>query len=258
MVCNTSRIGKPMRLSGGGMGQGTGRSWASLAIAGLALFAALGGSVYAATRGRIEGRTVKVKSLPGNRLKLRSVPGNRLKPRSIAVTALKPGVLDGVHLATPLTGADINELTLGQVPRATHAETADYATSAGDAQTALNAVEAINAQTVNGHRAGCLGGTVAFAGACWQSSHTEFAATAPQAAIECAKQGGTLPAALELAAFAVQPGVNLDPGDEWSGDIPVVSGENAYAVVTVAANGSVDRDLSTATHKYRCVVPLVT
>jgi hypothetical protein len=231
--------------------------WASLAVAGLALFVALGGSVYAATRGRIEGRVVKVKSLPGNRLKLRSVPGNRLKPHSIPASGLMPGVLDGVRLAAPLTGADINELTLGQVPRATHAETADYATSAGDAQTALNAVNAIDAQKVNGHGAGCLPGTRAFAGACWQASPSFAAATAPQAAIECAKQGGTLPEALELAAFALQPGVNLDPDDEWSSDIPVVSGENAYAVVTVAESGAVFRDLSTATHHYRCVIPLV-
>jgi hypothetical protein len=242
------------------MRQGMRGNWPALAVAGLALFVALGGSVYAATRGRIEGRVVKVKSLPGNRLKLHSVPGNRLKPHSVQAGELSPGALDGARLKTPLTGADINELTLGQVPRATHAETADYATSAGDAQTALDAVNAIDAQNVNGHSAGCISGdTVAFAGACWQSSATKGAGvTAPQAAIECAKQGGTLPEALQLAAFALQPGVTIDAGDEWSGDIPVVSGENAYAVVTVSATGAVDRDLSTALHNYRCVIPLVT
>lgn len=239
------------------MRQGMRGGWAALAVAGLALFVALGGSVYAATRGKIEGRVVKVKSLPGNRLKLRSVPGNRLKPHSIPASGLTPGALGEVLLATPLTGAEINETTLGQVPRATHAETADYATSAGDAQTALHAVDAIDAQRVNGHSAGCLPSTLAFAGACWQASPSEAAATAPQAAIECAKQGGTLPDALELAAFALQPGINLDPGDEWSGDIPVVSGENVYAVVTVSAAGVIDSNLSTATHKYRCVIPLV-
>ena len=240
------------------MGQGMRGNWPALAVAGLALFVALGGSVYAATRGKIDGRVVKVKSLPGNRLKLRSVPGNRLKPRSIQAGALSPGALDGARLKTPLTGADINELTLGQVPRATHAETADYATSAGDAQTALDAVNAIDAQNVNGHSAGCEKGTTAFAGACWQSSSSIAALTAPQAAIECAKQGATLPEALQLAAFALQPGVTIDPGDEWTGDIPVVSGKNVYAVVTVSATGAVDSSLSTALHKYRCVIPLIT
>lgn len=239
------------------MRQGTRGNWAALALAGLALFVALGGSVYAASRSRIEGRAIRVKSLPGNRLKLHSVPGNRLQPHSIPASGIAPGALGELLAATPLTGAEIAESTLGQVPRATHAESADYATSAGDAQTALHAVDAIDAQRVNGHSAGCLPSTRAFAGACWQATPSTDAVTAPQAAIECAKQGGALPDALELAAFALQPGINLDPGDEWSGDIPVVSGENAYAVVTVAANSAVDRDLSTATHHYRCVIPLV-
>jgi hypothetical protein len=162
------------------------------------------------------------------------------------------------HPSAPLTGKEINELTLGQVPRATHADTADFAQSAGDAETALNAVNAIDAQKVNGHSAGCKPDTQLFAGACWQTSSSFSALTAPQAAIECAKQGGTLPEALQLAAFAQQPGVNLDEGDEWTGDIPVVSGPGVYAVVTVAASGQIDLTPSTNTRHYRCVIPLVT
>jgi hypothetical protein len=239
------------------MRQGMRGNWPALAVAALALFVALGGSVYAATKGKVDGRAVKVKSLPGNRLKLRSVAGNRLKPHSIAAAALKADVLEGWHPSTPLTGADINELTLGQVPRATYAETAGFAQSANDAQTALNAVNAIDAQKVNGHSAGCLPETQAFAGACWQSSTSFAAVTAPQAAIECAKQGGALPDALQLAAFAVQPGIKLDAGDEWSSDIPNVSGLDLYAVVTVSATGKINFLLSTNTRHYRCVVPLL-
>ncbi|HUC07739.1 MAG TPA: hypothetical protein VMR96_06585, partial [Solirubrobacterales bacterium] len=52
----------------------------ALVVAGLALFVALGGTVYAAKKARIDGKAVKVKSLPGNRLKVRSIPANRLKP----------------------------------------------------------------------------------------------------------------------------------------------------------------------------------
>jgi hypothetical protein len=234
------------------------RNWPALALAAIALFVALGGSVYAAKKkARIDGGVVRTKSLPGDRLKLRSVPANRLKPHSIPAAALQPGVLDA-RFATPLTGADINELTLGQVPNATHAETADFAQSANDAQTALNAVNAIDAQKVNGHSAGCLPGTNPFAGACWQASPNFVAVTAPQAAIECAKQGGALPAALELAAFAVQPGVSLDPGDEWSGDITNVSGLNVYGVVTISAAGGVNFAISSTTRRYRCVIPLLT
>jgi hypothetical protein len=221
----------------------------ALVVGCLALFVALGGTVYAAKKARIDGKAVKVKSLPGNRLKLRSIPANRLKP----------GVLKGA-LATqsgPITGAEIDELTLGQVPEAAHAISADTAQSAVDAQTAVNAVNAINAQNVNGHGAGCLPGTQQFAGACWQSFSSETAVSAPAAANTCAVQGGTLPEALQLAAFSQQPGVVLDSGKEWTSDLTNMVGPNEYAVVMVSAAGVVDFTVSTSAHKYRCVIPLL-
>jgi hypothetical protein len=221
----------------------------ALVVAGLALFVALGGTVYAAKKARIDGKAVKVKSLPGNRLKVKSIPANRLKP----------GVLKGVLAGQsgPITGAEIDELTLGQVPEAAHAISADTAQSAVDAQTAVNAVNAVNAQTVNGHGAGCLPGTQLFAGACWQSFSSETAVSAPAAATSCAVQGGALPEALQLATFSQQPGVVLDGGAEWSNDIPVVSSPGLYGVVTVSASGEVASTASTNTRKYRCVIPLV-
>jgi hypothetical protein len=222
----------------------------ALIISLIALFAALGGTVYAAKK--MDGKAIRVKSLPGNRLKLHSLPANRLMP----------SVLRRAQITGPLTGADINELTLGRVPSATHAETADTAQSAIDAQTALNAVNAINADTVNGHSAGCTSGTVSFAGACWRSS-AHSAATAPVAAADCAAQGGTLPEALQLAAFAKRPGVSLDAGDEWSSDIVNLSGEDVYGVATVSSAGAVSSAAFngggvSATRSYRCVIPLVT
>ena len=125
------------------------------------------------------------------------------------------------------------------MPSAAHAETADSAQSAVDAQTALNAVNAINAQTVNGHSAGCLPGTQPFAGACWQSSSSETAVSAPAAANSCAVQGGTLPEALQLAAFSQQPNVVLDSGDEWSSDITSYTAPDLYSVGTVSASAVV-------------------
>jgi hypothetical protein len=245
------------------MRQGTRRGSPALVVAGIALFVALGGSVYAASKGKLSGKAIRVKSLPGNRLKVRSVPGNRLKPHSIPASGLMPGVLAAAQTSAPLTGAAIDEKTLGQVPRATYAETAGTAQSAVDAQTALNAVNAIDAQKVNGHSAGCAPSTTPFAGACWQTSSSFAAATAPQAAIECAKEGGTLPEALQLAAFALQPGVNLDAGDEWSGEIVSFTAKNAYAVATVSAAGDVKSGLynaggSSESRHYRCVIPLLT
>lgn len=221
----------------------------ALVISTLALFVALGGTVYAAKKAKIDGRAVKVKSLPGNRLKPGSVAADRLKPGTISTALSQAG---------PITGAEINELTLGQVPDAAHAETADQAQNAITAQTALNAVNAITAQTLNGHTATCLPGTTPFAGACWQTTPSETAISAPAAANSCTVQGGELPDPLQLAAFSQQPGVTLDKGDEWTSDIPVVSSPGLYGVVTVSASGEIASTVSTNARKYRCVIPLVT
>jgi hypothetical protein len=220
----------------------------ALVLAVVGLFIALGGTVYAAKKTKLDGRAVKVKSLPGNRVKLRSLPANRLKPGALQAVLQQAG---------PITGAEIDELSLGQVPNAAHAETADQAQSAVDAQTAVNAVNAVNAQTVNGHSVGCLPGTQQFAGGCWQTSASGAAVSAPAAATACAVQGGSLPEALELAAFAQQPGIALDNGTEWSTDLTNMTGPDEYAVVTVSNAGVVDFTASTNTRKYRCVLPLV-
>jgi hypothetical protein len=225
------------------MSKGLGRRSPALLISCLALFAALGGTVYAAAR--INGRTIKVKSLPGNRLMPGSVPGNRLKAGAISGASLAPG---------SVTGTQIDAATIGQVPSAVHADNAD---SARDAQTALNAVNAIDALKVNGHSAGCTSSTRFFAGACWQIAGSEAALPAPAAALSCATQGGELPDALALAAFSQQPGISLAAGDEWSGDISSYTGVNAYSVATVSATGEIGASVSTLTKKYRCVIPLV-
>jgi hypothetical protein len=232
------------------MGQGVRLPSPALVVASLALFVALGGTVYAAKKkAHINGRAVKVKSLPGNRVKPRSIPANRLKPEVLReLRALQSG---------PIIGAEIDELSLGQVPEAAHAVNADTAQSALDAQTALNAVNAVDARTVNGYGAGCLPTTQYFAGACWQSSASEAAVSAPAAATSCAVQGGSLPEALELAAFAQQPGVNLDAGDEWSSEVTSYTSPNLYSVGVVTAAGVVSSSLSTDPHKYRCVLPLL-
>jgi hypothetical protein len=225
------------------MSRGLRRQVPALVIVGLALVAALSGTVYAA--GKINGKLIKVKSLPGNRLKVGSVPGNRLRPGAIRGSQLAPG---------SITGIQIDASTLSQVPSAVYAETA---TSAQEAETAQNAANAQNAVTVNGYQAGCKAGTKAFAGACWQTAASDSALNAPAAAAACASQGGELPDALSLVAFSQQPGVVLAAGDEWSGDLTNVSGIDTYAVVTVSSAGQVNFVASTSTKKYRCVIPLI-
>jgi hypothetical protein len=229
------------------MARGLRRQGPALVIACIGLFVALGGSVYAAKKAtKIDGKTIKVKSLPGNRLAIGSVPGNRLQPGALTGSALAPG---------SVTGIQIDASTLGQVPTAVHADTAE---SARDAQTALNAVNALDAVRVNGHSAGCKPPARFFAGACWQAGSSEAAVSAPAAALACATQGGELPSALALAAFSQQPGIALAPGDEWTGDLTNVSGPGLYAVVTISASGVASSEISTASRKYRCVIPLVT
>lgn len=225
------------------MGRGIRRQAPALVVACIALIAALGGTVYAAKR--INGKTIKVKSLPGNRLAPGSVPGNRLKPGTIPADRLAPGALSGVQIDPAL---------IGQVQSAVHAETAD---SARDAQTALHAVDAIDAIRINGRSAGCQPPDRFFAGACWQSGNSEAAVSATAAAESCATQGGELPEALALAAFSHQPGIVLAAGDEWTSDLTNFSGLDLYAVVTVSTSGAINSALSTATRKYRCVIPLV-
>ena len=87
----------------------------SMIVALLALFVAMGGTVYAAST--INGKTIKKNSLPGNRIKKKTVTGNRLKNNTV-------------------TGTQVNEATLGKVPSAA---TADTATTATTATTALSA-----------------------------------------------------------------------------------------------------------------------
>jgi hypothetical protein len=228
------------------MGRGNLRISPALVIASIALFAALGGSVYAAKKTKkIDGRTVKVKSLPGNRLALGSVPANRLKPGTLPAATLAP---------SSVTGTQIDAATLGQVPSAVHAVRADSAT---DAETALHAVNAVTAEKINGYTAGCLQGTRLFAGSCWEVNRTETAVTAPAAALACANKGGVLPDALTFTAFAVQPGSSVAADGEWTTDIATFTSLNAYGVGTVNDKSQVGAAISTEVRKYRCVFPLV-
>jgi hypothetical protein len=222
------------------MFRGLRRHSPALPIACVALFVALGGSVYATSK--IDGRSIRAASLPGDRLVPRSVPGNRLRPSDLPGNRLVPG---------SITGTEVDATSLGEVPSAVRAD------SARSAATALSAESAKNAERLNGYRAGCGGDTRAFAGACWQIDHSKAALAAPAAAVTCAAQGGELPGALALAAFSQQAGITLAVGDEWSGDIAVASGPGLYSVATVSSAAIVDFALSTDTRKFRCVLPLV-
>jgi hypothetical protein len=88
-------------------------------VACLALFIALGGSVYAANK--ISGKQIKKSSLPGNRIKPKTIQPNRLKPKSLTGKQVK---------ANSLGGAQINEKTLTGVSAAALADV-QYQAAAG-------------------------------------------------------------------------------------------------------------------------------
>jgi hypothetical protein len=67
----------------------------------LALFIALGGTVYGA--GKISGKQIKPSSLPGNRLKPRTITANRIRAKTLTGRQVK---------ANSLTDKQINQKTL--------------------------------------------------------------------------------------------------------------------------------------------------
>jgi hypothetical protein len=102
------------------------RPSASLVIACLALFVALGGVGYAAA-------TIGSAAIIDNSLKSKDVRNNDLRGKDVRGNTLK--------------GADIDESSLGKVPSAANADSAANATNA---DTATNATNAQNADTVGG------------------------------------------------------------------------------------------------------------
>jgi hypothetical protein len=212
-------------------------------IACLALFVALGGTVLAATK--IDGRTIRVKSLPGNRITPRSLPGNRLQLGTIPGSRLVPG---------SVTARQIDVGSLGPVPSATHADSAD---TARRAQTAIAAEHAADATTINGRAVGCRTGTRQFAGACWDLFPSESALTAMDAAAACANAGGELPEGLSLAVFLKLPGVTGVVDDEWSRQIANLGAPGQIALAIVTSAGAIEGASINESHHFRCVTPLV-
>lgn len=214
----------------------------ALLIACLALFVALGGTVLAATK--IDGRTIRVKSLPGNRIAPGSLPGNRLQTGTIPGSRLAPGSVKAQQI-------DVG--SLGPVPSATHADSAD---TARRAQTAIAADHAADATTINGRAVGCRAGTRQYAGACWELAPSDGAVTVVEAAAACADVGGELPSLLPLMAFVKLPGVQSEIAREWTGNVKVDSAGLWSIAVLVAGIEPAAENSGTPNH-FRCVTPLV-
>jgi hypothetical protein len=87
-------------------------------IACLALFIALGGTVYAAAK--IDGKQIKASSLPGNRIKPRTIAANRIKAKTLTGRQVK---------ANSLTGDQIKQKTLTGISAASLANVAYQVTT---------------------------------------------------------------------------------------------------------------------------------
>ena len=105
------------------------RPSASLVIACLALFVALGGVGYAAA-------TIGSAAVVDNSLRSKDVRNNDLRGKDVRGNTLK--------------GADVDESSLGKVPSAANADAAATAAQASNADNATNAANAANADTVGG------------------------------------------------------------------------------------------------------------
>lgn len=86
-------------------------------VAVLALFFALGGTVYAA--GKINGHQIKPKSLPGNRVVAKSLPGNRVKPNTLTSRQINDASLSAVKSAKSLANVTYQNATSNLDPAVT-------------------------------------------------------------------------------------------------------------------------------------------
>lgn len=196
-------------------------------VATMALFCALGGGAWAATR-------AAPNSIGSRQLKAGAVTNGKVA--SGAITAAK--VAEGT-----LTGAQINLAALGTVP------------------TAVSAQSAANADALAGHRAACPANTTLIRGLCFDSSSNPEAPNLEAAASDCAAKGGYLPSPMALysAAGTLQLGNGLGPSQHQFTDTlySVPPTNNSYTTIVVNGNGLPQEQPAGNPSAYFCVYPLV-
>jgi hypothetical protein len=193
-------------------------------VALIALFAALGGSAYAA-------------------LGKNTVGTKQLKQKAVTTGKIANNAINGAKVApNSLTGEDINLAALGTVPNAT------------------SAAQAGNAGTVGGHGASCPGGTTLIRGVCFDSSPNPAAPNLKAAADSCAQKGGYLPS--PMALYSLRQVLNLGTGvaeDHMFTDSyysAVGTGSN-YTTVVIDGTGKISEQSVDSPSKYICAYALV-
>jgi hypothetical protein len=233
-------------------------------VASLALFAALGGSAYAANQ--INGGSIKKESIGGGKLKKETITSKQIKKGSLNSSVINTSTLATVPSATTATTAQTatSATTAALATRATSAETADRATSAQvaeSAKTAQTADSATTAQTATTAATATSATTAASATSATEADHAKTAGDAEtvggksaanltvacppatelfggmcwddnergpvfwsNASSICANAGGRLPSLSELIAYVSQNDVQVT-GQSWSGDVADIEGE---------------------------------
>jgi hypothetical protein len=233
-------------------------------VASLALFAALGGSAYAANK--INGNSIQKESIGAGKLKNGTITSKQVKPGSLNSSVIDLSTLTTVPSATTATSAQTatNATTAALATRATSAETADRATSAQvaeSAKTAQTADSATTAQTAQTATSATSATTATSATSATEADHaktagdadtvggksaTDLTVTCPPAtelyggmcwddttrgsifwegaSSICGNAGGRLPSLSELIAYISQPGIQA-AGQNWSSDVADLAGE---------------------------------
>lgn len=187
-------------------------------MATVAVFIALGGSAYAATE---------------------------LKPNSVGTKQLKNGAVTGEKLQDgSITGSKLNLSSLGTVPNASHASSADSAThaetattassanTASHAESATSASSAANADQLGGsppsaYRDSCPTGTQLRTPELCEETRVEGHVTFTEALKNCAAAGLRLPSPSE--AETLETGIySVWVDDFWT------NGATSYALVYLA------------------------
>ncbi len=197
-------------------------------MATIAVFIALGGASYAAV------------SVPKN-----SVGANQIKDRAIGTSKLKGGAVTAPNIAKEaVTGSKVKLSTLGTVPSAQHATSADNAQTL-DGYTAGQIVD----QAVDISKLRCPSGTVASTGVCFGPVQK---ATGWYEAIDvCAEEELTLPTPAQLHAFGkVHNPVGAD--FEWTGNA-LTPNESLKMRSTPTGMGAGSEEVFGSSLPYHCV-----
>jgi hypothetical protein len=201
-------------------------------VACLALFAALGGSAYAASQ--INGNRIVKHSIGANKLKNETITSKQIKKSSLnssvidlstlatvpsaqtAVTATSAGSANSANTANSAT-------TAATAAKATSAGSADHASSAGDADT-------LEGETAAELTVSCPATTELFGGVCWDEGEQQARGWI-SAIEECSARGGRLPTISELIAYVLRTGTQVS-GENWSGDVADIDVGNKELVLT--------------------------